>query len=238
MNNTKKIPSINFNSLDNWSENTIENITTIKSCNTPSTKNNDYYHNGDIPIVLRLDITSNANKYLYKTRKFVNKVVLKESGQFLCKKNNIIINLYNGDNIGLPVINKIDCIASEGMMFVECKNINVESLYYYILFNKKWVNKNKILSTLSSIEKSKIKQMPICFPSLKEQEKIGLFFKYIDELINLTNLQNQKLLKMVEYFKSSSKLINDKIHLLMEHNNLKINKYKNIKQSLMQKMFI
>lgn len=238
MNNIKKIPSINFNSLDNWSENTIENITNVKCCITPSTRNNNYYHNGDIPIVLRLDITSNTNKYLYKTRKFVNKVVLKEYSQFLCKKNNIIVNLYNGDNIGLPVINKIDCVASEGMMFVECENINVEFLYYYILFNKKWINKNKILSTLASIEKSKIKQMPICFPNLKEQEKIGMFFKNIDELIELTKLQNQKLLKMIEYFKSSRKVISDKIDLLIKHNNLKINKYENIKWSLMQKMFI
>ncbi len=159
----------------------------MQSGGTPKSNISKYY-NGDIPFVSINDMT-NTNKYLFKTKKTITDIGLRNSNAWIIKKNSLIYSMYA--TIGKPIINKIDVSTHQGILGIECdrKKIDNEFLFYALenIRNSNTLKKYHLTSTQSNISLGICKKITIIHPiDIIEQQKIVAILSSVDMLIEKT----------------------------------------------------
>ncbi|WXA52304.1 restriction endonuclease subunit S [Mycoplasmopsis cynos] len=148
-----------------------------------------------------------ANKYIYHTKAKISELGLKNSSAWIIPKNNILFS--NGATIGNVSINKVDLSTKQGIVgMIIKKKFNLEFIYY-LLKSENFQSKVAEKITVGTIP-------TVAIFNLK---KIELFLsKNISE--------QQKIGKLLE-----------NIDNLITHEEIKLNKLKQLKETLLQKMF-
>ncbi|WP_322935809.1 restriction endonuclease subunit S [Mycoplasmopsis felis] len=149
-----------------------------------------------------------ANKYISHTKAKISELGLKNSSAWIIPKNNILFS--NGATIGNVSINKVDLSTKQGIVgMIIKKKFNLEFIYYLL---KSQTFQSKVA------EKITVGTIPTV--AIFNLKKIELF-------LTTKSIEQQKI---GDFFSKIDNLIS------LYHS--KLNKLKQIKDALLQKMFI
>ncbi|WP_322908332.1 restriction endonuclease subunit S [Mycoplasmopsis felis] len=148
-----------------------------------------------------------ANKYIYHTKAKISELGLKNSSAWIIPKNNILFS--NGATIGNVSINKVDLSTKQGIVgMIIKKKFNLEFIYYLL---KSQTFQSKVA------EKITVGTIPTV--AIFNLKKIELF-------LSKNIYEQQKIGKLL-----------DQISNLIILEQSKLNKLKQLKETLLQKMF-
>ncbi|WP_322900606.1 restriction endonuclease subunit S [Mycoplasmopsis felis] len=149
-----------------------------------------------------------ANKYIYNTKSKISELGLKNSSAWIIPKNNILFS--NGATIGNVSINKVDLSTKQGIVgMIIKKKFNLEFIYY-LLKSENFQSKVAEKITVGTIP------------------TVAIFNLKKIELLLSKNIYEQQ--KIGDFF--------CKIDSLITLYHSKLNKLKQIKEGLLQKMFV
>lgn len=163
---------------DDWEERKLGEFTTSFSGGTPSAGNSSYYK-GDIPFIRFGEINSD------KTELFLTKDGLKNSSAKMVSVGDILYALY-GATSGEVGISQINGAINQAILAIS------PSGGYSSHFIMQWLRlqKQKIIDKYlqggqGNLSGSIVKNLILNVPNFEEQQKIGSFFKQLDDTIAL-----------------------------------------------------
>ena len=182
---------LRFNFSDEWKIVKLESlIKKGKAGGTPSSTNSDYY-NGDIPFLSIRDMTE-QEKYIIKTEKTITEEGLNNSSAWIIPKNSLLYSIYA--SIGLVAINRSDISTSQAIYGIILKEgVSLEYMYYYLTYFKKNVHKYIETGTQGNLNAKLLKSFEILLPSLEEQEMIVNVLSLVDEKIENSKKEIEKI---------------------------------------------
>ena len=173
---------------EGW-KNTIigEEISDISDGGTPTTTNRNYF-GGGIPWININDIQPRINH----TRMSLSDLGLQKSSVRLWDKGTIILSI--GATIGKVGIAMKAVTTKQGICGVVPKpNVSVKYFYYFLVSIKQQLNTLSQGSTIKETRPPTIKKIQMCLPPLPEQKKIASILTSVDEVIENTQKQIDKL---------------------------------------------
>ena len=176
----ERVPKVRFAAFEGeWAHRKLGEITESFSGGTPTAGKSEYY-GGDIPFIRSGEISSDS------TELFITENGLNSSSAKMVKVGDILYALY-GATSGEVGISKITGAINQAILAIRpSKNDNS---YLIIQWLRK--QKNTIISTYlqggqGNLSSSIVKNLIIMLPQNKEeQEKVGIFFKRLDDIITL-----------------------------------------------------
>nr|WP_246876600.1 restriction endonuclease subunit S [Enterococcus faecalis] len=175
----KKVPELRFKGFtDEWEERKLGEFTTSFSGGTPSAGNSSYYK-GDIPFIRSGEINSD------KTELFLTEDGLKNSSAKMVSVGDILYALY-GATSGEVGISQINGAINQAILAI--KPIGGYSSHFIMQWLK--LQKQKIIDKYlqggqGNLSGSIVKDLILNIPNFEEQQKIGSFFKQLDDTIAL-----------------------------------------------------
>ncbi|MBZ6004016.1 restriction endonuclease subunit S [Leuconostoc gelidum subsp. aenigmaticum] len=201
--NGETIPEVRFPEFTNaWEQRKLGDISSIVGGGTPKTNNSEYW-NGNIDWYSPAEIGDQI--FVNKSQKSISEVGLQKSSARMLPSGTVLFTSRAG--IGNTAI-----LAKEGTTNQGFQSIipNENELDTYFIFSR--TNELKSYgqitgggSTFVEVSGKQMSKMPIAIPLLKEQQKIGIFFKQLDDLITLhqrklEHLQQQKKALLQQMF--------------------------------------
>ena len=179
--NGEKKPEIRFSGFtDDWEQRKLENLGEIVTGSTPSTSKEEYYSEDGIPWVTPTDISENivydTPRKLSKEGQKVGRVVPKDTILVTC----------------IASIGKNTMLGTTGSFNQQINGLVPDFDKYnpYFLFTESalWSEKMKkqaAAGTMQIVNKTEFSELDTMVPKLEEQEKIGTYFRNLDNLITL-----------------------------------------------------
>ncbi len=152
----------------NWCKCNLKEIFSTASGGTPSRKEASYY-NGQIPWLKSGELNDNIVK---KAEEFITKEGLDNSSAKIFPKGSILLALY-GATVGK--IGKLDFEAATNQAICciyPSKFFNMNLLFYYLLFQKKFLISQGKGGAQPNISQDIVKNLELFLPPLEEQERI------------------------------------------------------------------
>ncbi|AFT81702.1 type I R/M system specificity subunit [Leuconostoc carnosum JB16] len=177
----KMTPQIRFQGFtDDWEERKLSEIGKIVTGNTPSTSNKGYY-NGDFLFVSPADIQE--NRYVNKTTTTLTELGFK-TGRLVPKGATLFVSI--GSTIGKIGQSICDVITNQQInSVISFSDYDDDFIYTSILNSSTKIKQLAATQAVPIINKNEFGKSIIKIPSLEEQQKIGAFFKQLDDTIAL-----------------------------------------------------
>lgn len=169
-------------------EKKLGEIGLIKSGGTPDTKNIQYW-NGDIAWITPTDITRlKGKKYIKSVAVKITEEGVQNSSAFILPERSLIV--CTRATIGECVINIIPVATNQGFKsIIPSPSIDVEYLYYWILYSRYSLMSVASGSTFLEVSKSAFENLSVAIPPLPEQQKIASVLSSCDREIALLREQ-------------------------------------------------
>ena len=165
---------------DDWEERKLSEIGKIVTGNTPSTSNKGYY-NGDFLFVSPADIQE--NRYVNKTTTTLTELGFK-TGRLVPKGATLFVSI--GSTIGKIGQSICDVITNQQInSVISFSDYDDDFIYTSILNSSTKIKQLAATQAVPIINKNEFGKSIIKIPSLEEQQKIGAFFKQLDDTIAL-----------------------------------------------------
>ncbi|MDT2863614.1 restriction endonuclease subunit S, partial [Lactococcus lactis] len=179
--NGAKVPELRFEGFtDAWEERKLSEIGKIVTGNTPNTSNKDYY-NGDFLFVSPADIQE--NRYVNKTTTTLTELGFK-TGRLVPKGATLFVSI--GSTIGKTGQSICDVITNQQInSVISFSEYDGDFIYTSILNSSTKIKQLAATQAVPIINKNEFGKSIIKIPSLEEQQKIGAFFKQLDDTIAL-----------------------------------------------------
>ncbi|MBZ1509545.1 restriction endonuclease subunit S [Leuconostoc mesenteroides] len=179
--NGAKVPELRFAGFaDDWEERKLSEIGKIVTGNTPSTSNKGYY-NGDFLFVSPADIQE--NRYVNKTTTTLTELGFK-TGRLVPKGATLFVSI--GSTIGKIGQSICDVITNQQInSVISFSDYDDDFIYTSILNSSTKIKQLAATQAVPIINKNEFGKSIIKIPSLEEQQKIGAFFKQLDDTIAL-----------------------------------------------------
>ncbi|MEE6658350.1 restriction endonuclease subunit S [Pediococcus acidilactici] len=179
--NGAKVPELRFTGFaDDWEERKLSEIGKIVTGNTPSTSNKGYY-NGDFLFVSPADIQE--NRYVNKTTTTLTELGFK-TGRLVPKGATLFVSI--GSTIGKIGQSICDVITNQQInSVISFSDYDDDFIYTSILNSSTKIKQLAATQAVPIINKNEFGKSIIKIPSLEEQQKIGAFFKQLDDTIAL-----------------------------------------------------
>ncbi|KMY80204.1 restriction endonuclease subunit S [Leuconostoc mesenteroides subsp. dextranicum] len=176
---SKKTPQIRFKSFtDDWEERKLGEFTTSFSGGTPSAGNSSYYQ-GDIPFIRSGEINSD------KTELFLTEDGLKNSSAKMVSVGDILYALY-GATSGEVGISQINGAINQAILAIKpSSGYSSEFIMQWLKLQKQKIIDKYLQGGQGNLSGSIVKDLVLNVPDFEEQQKIGSFFKQIDDTIAL-----------------------------------------------------
>lgn len=182
----RKSPSLRFRGYtDDWEERKLGEHSNILTGGTPKTSMSNYWNPKEIPWMS----SGEVNKIrLNETDNMISKEGLENSSARWVKKNSIVIALAGqGKTRGTVAVNNIPLTTNQSIAAIEPdENLNFEFVFQNL--SKRYDELRMMSSgdgTRGGLNKKIIYDIIIAVPTLEEQQKIGSFFKQLDDTIAL-----------------------------------------------------
>ena len=160
-----------------WVEKKLGEVGVFVGGGTPSTNNNEYW-DGDIQWYTPTEIKNGTLKPSIRT---ITKKGLENSSAKLLPKGAILIT--TRATIGDAAITNKECATNQGFQSLIVKNTESNLFWYYwIIFNKRELERKASGSTFKEIGKNEIRTIKTFSPTPQEQQKIAAFLSNLDEL--------------------------------------------------------
>ena len=191
--NQTKYPQLRFNGFtDPWEQRKLGEVADIIGGGTPSTNVSEYW-NGDIDWYSPVEIGNQI--YIDESQKKITELGLQKSSAHILPVGTVLFTSRAG--IGnTAILAKEGCTNQGFQSIVPYKDL----LNSYFIFSrtselKRYGEINGAGSTFIEVSGKQMAKMPISVPSIEEQQKIGTFFKQLDDTITL---HQRKLAKLKE----------------------------------------
>ena len=194
----RKAPILRFKGFtDDWEQRQLKEIADIVGGGTPSTDFLEYW-NGNINWFTPNEI--NSQIYFSESKRKISNLGLKKSSAKLLPANRSIL-FTSRATIGEMGILTQDATTNQGFQSLVLHN---EVIPYFIFSMKSALKKQAIKkasgSTFLEISKREVEKLKIIIPSEKEQKKVSMLFKSIDNLITLYDRKLKLLSQVKKYF--------------------------------------
>jgi len=188
----ESVPEVRFDGFsEEWEDMKIGDIATVIGGGTPDTNVNEYW-DGDINWFSPAEI--GKQRYLKASRKKITELGLEKSSAKLLPVGTVLFTSRAG--IGNTAILQVPSSTNQGFQSIipEKEKLDTYFLYTRTPELKKYGEINGAGSTFIEISGKEMAKMKIKMPSLVEQQKIGKFFKQLDDLI----AKNERELELLQ----------------------------------------
>lgn len=192
-------PELRFTGFtDDWKERKLGDITNSFSGGTPSVGKSSYY-NGEIPFIRSAEINSKS------TELFISQEGLNSSSAKIVNVGDILYALY-GATSGEVGIAQIEGAINQAILAIQPKeNYDSQFIMQWLGGQKQRIIDRFLQGGQGNLSGSIVKDLLIEFPNYQEQQKIGAFFKQLDDSITLhqrklDHLQDRKKALLQQMF--------------------------------------
>lgn len=157
----------------------INELTTVVTGGTPSTRKNEYWDNGDIPW-LQSGCCQNCD--VDSTEKYITKEGYNNSSTHMMSADTVMIAL-TGATAGKVGYLKFEACGNQSITgILPCESLNQRYLFFYLLSQREKILADCVGGAQAHISQSYVKNMTIPILAIKEQEQI------VGELTKLSNI--------------------------------------------------
>ncbi len=181
---------------NNWQTKKLGDICEVVGGGTPSTSIKKYWDNNYYWVTPK-DLGRLGGFEISKTERKISKLGLKDSSAKLLPPGSVILS--SRAPIGYVFINTVEMATNQGCRSFICgERIINKYLYYFLVFNKEYLNKLGTGATFKEVSGSALKEIEIPLPPLSEQKRIAKTLDEAFEKLEKTkentekNLQNSK----------------------------------------------
>lgn len=168
----------------------------ISSGTTPSSTNEEYYKDGEIPWVNTGDLTD--GKLSSVNKKITRKAIADYPALKVHPKNSLIVALY-GATIGKLAITQFDVTTNQACCVLnQPRNINIDFVFYWFLANREGIIQRSVGGGQKNISQGIIRSLRIDVPSLTVQNKIINFLDQKTSEIDTLIEDKEKLIALLE----------------------------------------
>lgn len=177
--NGEKVPELRFAGFaDDWEERKLAEFTTSFSGGTPSAGNSSYYK-GDIPFIRSGEINSD------KTELFLTEDGLKNSSAKMVSVGDILYALY-GATSGEVGISQINGAINQAILAIRpIGGYSSHFIMQWLRLQKQKIIDKYLQGGQGNLSGSIVKNLILNVPNFEEQQRIGSFFKQLDDTIAL-----------------------------------------------------
>ena len=177
--NGAKVPELRFAVFaDDWEERKLAEFTTSFSGGTPSAGNSSYYK-GDIPFIRSGEINSD------KTELFLTEDGLKNSSAKMVSVGDILYALY-GATSGEVGISQINGAINQAILAIRpIGGYSSHFIMQWLRLQKQKIIDKYLQGGQGNLSGSIVKNLILNVPNFEEQQRIGSFFKQLDDTIAL-----------------------------------------------------
>ena len=179
----KKVPELRFPGFtDDWEERKLGELSNIVGGGTPSTSNPEYW-DGDIDWYAPAEIGEQS--YVSKSKKTITELGLKKSSARILPVGTVLFTSRAG--IGNTAILAKEATTNQGFQSIVPDQNKLDSYFIFSRTNelKRYGEVTGAGSTFVEVSGKQMSKMSIMVPELSEQQKIGNFFKELDNTIAL-----------------------------------------------------
>lgn len=192
------VPKIRFPGFEvEWEEKKLSNCTTFRRGSFPQPYGNKEWYDGDgsMPFVQVADVSENM-KLVFDTKQKISKIAQPMS--VFANKGSVLVTLQG--SIGRVAITQYDAFIDRTVLIFDKYNKKIDKYFWAYIIKEKFIEEAKKApgGTIKTITKEVLSNFDLLLPSYEEQNKIGSFFKNLDEEIDL---QKQKIELIKEYKK-------------------------------------
>jgi type I restriction enzyme, S subunit len=196
---TNLIPKRRFKEFKNsltWEQRKLGEVADIIGGGTPSTSNKEYW-NGDIDWYSPVEIGERT--YVDSSQKKITELGLQKCSAKVLPIGTVLFTSRAG--IGNTAILANEGATNQGFQSIVPDKDELDSYFIYSRTHelKRYGETNGAGSTFVEVSGKQMAKMPMFFPTLEEQKKIGGFFERLDDLIAL----NQRKLEKTKALKSA-----------------------------------
>jgi type I restriction enzyme S subunit len=175
---------------DGWSFQSINDVANIFAGGTPSRSNSEYY-NGNILWVKSGEVNA---RQIYNTSEKISALAVKESSARMAPSGSVLLAMY-GATAGQVAELMVDATLNQAVSAINSKNNLAHNRYliYILEFNKEELLNTAQGSGQPNLSGQLIKSFKVPFPPLSEQQKIATILTSVDEVIEKTQAQIDKL---------------------------------------------
>ena len=197
------VPKLRFAGFEgDWEEHKLGELSNVVGGGTPSTSNPEYW-GGDIDWYAPAEI--GEQNYVSKSKKTITELGLKKSSARILPVGTVLFTSRAG--IGNTAILAKEATTNQGFQSIIPDQNKLDSYFIFSSTNelKRYGEVTGSGSTFVEVSGKQMSKMPIMVPVLSEQQRIGLFFKQLDETIalqqrKLDQLQNMKQVLLQNMF--------------------------------------
>ncbi len=182
-----KAPAIRFKGFtDDWEQRKLGDVTKSYSGGTPSVGKKEYY-NGQIPFIRSAEINSNT------TELFLSECGLTNSSAKMVYAGDILYALY-GATSGEVGIAQIQGAINQAILAIKPDDgYDSQFIMQWLRGQKQKIIDKYLQGGQGNLSGSLVKDLPVRFPNHDEQQRIGRFLRYLDNLITLHQRKLDKL---------------------------------------------
>lgn len=176
---------------EGWSIKKISDISKVIGGGTPERAKSEYW-GGDIPWVSPSEITKLEGRYLGRTKEHITTQGLSNSSAKLHPIGTVLMT--SRASIGYAAITTVPLTTNQGFQSFQCnEKVFNEYLYQQISWLKPKLENLAAGSTFLEISATTIKGLQVLVPPVPEQQKIAKILTSVDEVIEKTQAQIDKL---------------------------------------------
>lgn len=168
----------------------------ISSGTTPSSTNEDYYKNGEVPWVNTGDLTD--GKLFSVNKKISRKAIAEYPTLKVHPKNSLIVALY-GATIGKLAITQFDVTTNQACCVLnKPRDIDIGFVFYWFLANRERIIQRSVGGGQKNISQGIIRSLRIDVPNLSLQNKIISFLDKKTSEIDALIADKEKLIELLK----------------------------------------
>lgn len=175
---------------EEWDIKTVDEVATVFAGGTPSRSNPDYYE-GTIPWVKSGEVNT---RLIYETEETISELAVKESSARWAKRGSVLVAMY-GATAGKAARLMIDATLNQAVSAINGRENAADNWFLlYAIEN----NARELLNTVQgsgqpNLSGQLIKNLNLPIPPLPEQQKIADILSSVDDVIEKTRAQIDKL---------------------------------------------
>ncbi|MDO4772235.1 MAG: restriction endonuclease subunit S [Bacillota bacterium] len=182
-----KVPEIRFAGFtEAWEQRKLGEVCDSYSGGTPTVGIKEYY-GGQIPFIRSAEINSET------TELFITEEGLKNSSARLVDRGDILYALYGATSGEVGRSRLKGAINQAILAIVPHRGYDSNYLSQWLQKSKQSIIETYLQGGQGNLSGAIVKELPVDFPTLEEQQEIGSYFKHLDHLITLHQRKLEKL---------------------------------------------
>ncbi len=181
---------------EEWLVVKLEEVFKVETGTTPSTKNPEFWENGNIMWITPNDLSKNKISIFIKdSERKITQKALEKNNLTLVKPYSIILS--TRAPVGYVAVNLVETAFNQGCKALVPKTeLDTTFFAYHLLFIRKKLESLSGGSTFKELSKPSLKSILIPLPPLEEQKKIAEILSTVDERLDLLHRKKEKLTKI------------------------------------------